>query len=38
VSVTLLTPFHTLPVVFHFLKLDAGPDFGTLLQLPHLLV
>jgi hypothetical protein len=35
VSVTLLTPFHTLPVVSHFLKFDAGSDFGTLLQLLH---
>jgi hypothetical protein len=38
VSVTRLTPFLTLPVVSHFLKFDAGPDFGTLLQLPHVLV
>jgi len=36
VSVTRLTSFLTLPVS-HFLKFDAGPDFGTLLQLQHVL-
>jgi hypothetical protein len=38
VSVTQLTPFLTLPVVSNFLKFDAGPDFGALLQLQHVLV
>jgi hypothetical protein len=37
VSVTRFTSFLTLPVVSHFLTFDAGPDFGTLLQLQHVL-